>query len=759
MTSTIRALLLSLTLPAATSFHAVAEDIPRPEHPRPDLMRTAWLNLNGIWEFAETDDESQDFSTVPLPDKIVVPFCRESKLSGLEHKGFIKYVWYRRSFTIPSEWSGKRVLLHFGACDWEAQVWVNGQSVGSHRGGSTPFTFDITSALVDKGENTVLLKVYDDHRTGLQGSGKQSERVESYGCMYTRTTGIWQTVWLEAVPQTYIENYYSVGDPVNGKVALHVCVHGPRDGVTIEAQAYAEKLPVAKASVPVEWGQSQLLLNLTEKHPWSVEDPFLYTLKLRLVKDGKAFDEVESYFGLRKVEIQGRVILLNGKPVFQRLVLDQGFYPEGIWTAPSDAALEQDIKMSQAVGFNGARLHQKVFEPRFLYHADRLGYLVWGEYPNWGLRYQEAGIDEPLIREWQDILGRDRNHPAIIGWCPFNETPPEALRIQNIILDLTRRIDPTRPLLDSSGWTHTHLNADVCDAHDYNQDPVTYKAKWDNFFKFTGWLPPAYNTDLRHGKGKPFFVSEFGGIGWTIGEGWGYGNSPKTLEEFYQRFEGLVNANLDNPNFLGYCYTQLTDVEQERNGIYTYTREPKFDANRLKAIQARTAAYETSPPIHEAAPDQVQWKVLISTAHDRELAGTWKYTFDTPVEQWNQPTFDDQSWKVGEAGFGNKGEGHLLGTEWTTTDIWLRREFEFTQASVESIDLAAILIWFDNKTEVYLNGTLLWEKGGWNNGYEIDDVTTQLKQKIHPGKNLLAVHTHQDEGGQYIDVGLFVGMK
>lgn len=753
MTPTVRAILLTVALPAATHIAAQAVDVPRAEHPRPDFMRQAWLNLNGTWEFAETDDGNADFLNAPLPDKITVPFCRESQLSGLGRTGFIKYVWYRRNLDIPKEWAGKKVLFHIGACDSETTAWVNGTEVGFHRGGSSPITFDITNALKADG-NVIVLKVYDDHRTGLQGSGKQSPKLESFGCMYTRTTGIWQTVWMEAVANTFIENHYTVTDPQSGRVALHVRVDGPREGVTLEAEALKDGKSVAKTSAPVEWGQTHLSLAVSDIRPWSIEDPFLYDLTLRLVKDGKVVDEVTSYFGLRKVEIKGRAVLLNGKPVFQRLVLDQGFYPDGIWTAPSDAALEADIKMSMAAGFNGARLHQKVFEPRFLYHADKIGYIVWGEYPNWGLNYGDSRIDEPVIREWQDIVARDWNHPAIVGWCPFNETDPNSGRIQNIILDLTRRIDPTRPLLDTSGWTHTHPGADVCDAHDYNQDPVTYKAKWDSFFGYLGSLPPKYGIPSMAGRNKPFFVSEFGGIGWDVEGGWGYGSAPKNLDEFYARFKGLVDANLDNPNFFAYCYTQLTDVEQERNGIYTYDRKPKFDLPRLHAIQSRTAAYEQNPPIAEDSLSTVDWTIAVSTAHDRAAAGTWQYTLDTPAEGWNKADFVDSAWKTGEPGFGNKGEGHNLGTEWTTKDIWLRKEFSLSD---RAFDVAVMNVWFDNKTEVYLNGTLVWERDGWNNGYDLQDVTKEVTAALKEGKNLIAVHTHQDEGGQYIDLGLFLG--
>ncbi|MCA9416226.1 MAG: hypothetical protein KC917_08145, partial [Candidatus Omnitrophica bacterium] len=492
---------------------------------------------------------------------------------------------------------------------------------------------------------------------------------------------------------------------------------------------------------------------LSEKKFWTVDTPTLYSIKLLLKKGDKTVDEVETYAGLREVDIQGRAILLNGKPVFQRLVLDQGFYPEGVWTAPTDEALARDIELSKSVGFNGARLHQKVFEPRFLYHADRLGYLLWGEYPSFGVDYSNPATDEPIIREWQEILDRDRNHPSIVGWCPFNETPPEAGRVQRIVVDLTRELEPTRPVIETSGWTHTHPHPEVLDAHDYNQDPESFKSKWDSFFHSVPELPSKYGVGAGAHLRIPFFVSEFGGIGWNISEGWGYGNTPESLDAFYARFEGLVEALLFNPNFFGYCYTQLTNIEQEQNGVFTYDREPKFDAEKLHAIQTQTAAFEKDPVLVVEKPESVEWKVVVEPAHDQGPGTEWRYTTDNPAEGWERPGFDDKQWKTSQAGFGDRGK-KLLSTRWDTEDIWLRREFEVQDVSFER---AAALIFYDNKTEVYVNGELIWEKGSWNNAYEVFDVTEALKGKLKEGTNTIAVHTHQDEGGQYIDVGLFLG--
>ena len=451
--------------------------LPRPEHPFPQMVRSEWLNLNGTWEFAESNDtgDAAWLSDKPYPDKIVVPFCRESRLSGLARTGFVKNVWYRRSFQKPAEWKSPRVRLHVGACDWKTRLWLNGRLLGQHTGGSAPFWFDITEQL-KPGDNTLIIHAFDNTRSGLQATGKQSHTETSEGCCYTRTTGIWQSVWLEGVGPTFVSNVRIEPDVKQSRILLQAEVDGPTDGLTFRAVALAGGREVASANAPADWRNSRLALNLSEKHLWSVNDPFLYDLKLVLVRGGQPIDQVDSYFGLREVTIDGAAILINGKPVFQRLVLDQGFYPEGIWTAPSDEALRNDIWLSQAAGFNGARLHQKVFEPRFLYWADKLGYLVWGEFPNWGLDYKRPEVNLPVVNEWTEILLRDRNHPAIVGWCPFNETPPEAGPLQKVVFNVTRAINPSRPVIEASGYYHRVPNPDVLDAHNYDQNPAIFRA-------------------------------------------------------------------------------------------------------------------------------------------------------------------------------------------------------------------------------------------------------------------------------------------
>lgn len=750
------ALALAVLLPAAVRVSAAQShqppDIPRPEHPLPQIQRAEWLNLNGVWEFAETDENQDELylSSAPYPDKILVPFCRESRLSGLQRTGFVKNVWYRRTFALPASWKSPRTRLHIGASDWRTRVWVNGVFLGQHTGGSAPFAFEITHCL-KAGENTIVVAAYDDTRSGLQALGKQSAQPESHGAVYTRTTGIWQTVWLEGVGESFISAVRILPDPAGGRAVVQVDVDGASKGLEVTAEALANGAKAGSAQAPAVWRDNQLIIPLSRKRIWSPETPFLYDLKLSLRRGKDTIDSLHSYFGLRDVRIQGPAILINGKRVFQRLVLDQGFYPEGIWTAPSDEALHQDILLSKAVGFNGARLHQKVFEPRFLYWADREGYLCWGEYPNWGLDYARPEANLPVVSEWTEIVGRDRNHPCIIGWCPFNETPPSAGELQNTIVALTRALDPSRPVIDSSGWTHTLPDPEVLDAHDYDQNPASFRHRFSSP-PALGALPARYGGEDMY-RGIPFFVSEYGGIKWNpTGEGWGYGTAPKDEAEFYERYKGLTDALLDNPLMFGFCYTQLTDVEQERNGLYTYDRKPKWDVARIHAMTQGEAAYEKSPPAADR-PVTVQWATAVGAAVD-ENHKPWRYSLDTPPADWAASDFDDSAWKSGQGGFGQKDHWQSrTGTPWTTPDIWLRQSFALRAAPGERV---ALIVHFDNDAQVYLNGHLIWTGEGWTDRYAMFDVTDKAQRALKKGDNTIAIHCHQDSGGQFIDAALLI---
>ena len=489
-------------------------------------------------------------------------------------------------------------------------MYVNNTYVGNHQGGYTSFSFDITK-YVKEGENTIFVAVKDDVRSGLQPKGKQAHCYASSGCDYTRTTGIWQTVWLEFVPQAYIKSAKYYADPANSCLT----VTGMTEGAgTLTLKAEWEGKTVAEKSITSKGGFFSTVLELSELHLWEAGKGGLYDLYLTYGEDS-----VKSYFGMRTTRFEGKKYLLNDKPLFQRMVLDQGFYPDGIYTAPTEEDLIKDIKLSYAAGFNGARLHEKVFEPRFLYHCDRLGYLVWGEYPNWGLDHSNLTATEIYMREWHEAVDRDFNHPAIIGWCPFNETwgyyeDKAKNAVISSIYGLTKQLDPTRPCVDTSG--NFHAATEIYDIHDYDQNTVTFKERWDAFTKFARESNDCIEEDSAFFKtspaksyqsnsgiapffcqayhGEPIFISEYGGIRWVKNatEGWGYGQAPQSEEEFFARYKGLTDAMLDNEDIFGFCYTQLYDIEQEINGLYTYNREEKFDINIIKEINERTAAIE-----------------------------------------------------------------------------------------------------------------------------------------------------------------------
>ncbi len=574
---------------------------PRSEHPNPQWERKSWKNLNGEWMFEIDQAESGEArglqNAASLSGSITLPFCPESVLSGIGNTDFMRAVWYKKilHFT-EEELAGNRVLFHIGAADFDTQIWVNGKKAGlTHVGGSTPIDRDITE-LLTVGDNIITVACHDDTRSGRQPGGKQSDRYLSYGCYYTRTTGIWQTVWYEIVPTAYIKSATLTPDLQNGTVALCAVLEGEGD---VTATVYFDGRVVGSATKKNRSVTADMEISLSEIHPWDLGQGNLYDVVLTFGKD-----EVKTYFGLRSVEMKDGKFCLNGRPVFQRLILDQGFYPDGIWTAPTEEALLLDIQCSMSAGYNGARLHQKVFEPRFLYHADREGYMVWGEYASWGIDTSDIANLSTFLPDWVAAVCRDRNHPAIIGWCPFNETwnsGPHISQQDNeflrIVYEQTKILDPTRPCIDTSGLYH--VITDIYDIHDYDQNPETFKAHYDNLF-LKGELYDHFCHNRQYWHGEPVFVSEYGGIGIHIdnpygerSEAWSYGESTRSYEEFYARYKGLTDALLDNPKLIGYCYTQLTDVEQEQNGLFTYVgRKPKFDVRILHAINSRKAAIE-----------------------------------------------------------------------------------------------------------------------------------------------------------------------
>ncbi len=586
--------------------------VPRPEHPRPDFERSDWVNLNGEWQF-ESDEgksgiEKGWFTGNDFSNTIIVPFPPESSLSGVNSKDFMESVWYRRFFDVPVNWLDERVLLNFGAVDYEATVWVNGQQVCFHKGGYTPFTCDISSVVNDKG-NELVVHAKDECRSGLQPTGKQSHRLHSHSCLYTRVTGIWQTVWLEHVPRLYVSSFRLTTDPYNGRVYNQVFAKGQMGQYNLSLTAYDGDESVAEANSSFFSSPAETMLSIPHPKLWSPEDPHLYELKVKLTDENGAVDSVKSYFGLRDAHLDGNQFLLNNETRFLRTVLDQGYYPEGIYTAPSDEALRRDIGISKAMGFDGARLHQKVFDPRFLYWADKLGYLVVGEFPDWGADLNKSQTRDAFLDEWIDTVRRDFNHPCIIMWLPFNEKifnvgDPHADFIRRVV-QLTKILDPTRPIIDSSGYTH--VETDVYDLHDYEQNVEVFKDHYAGLRALRekstkepvtiDWRKTQPNLQMNTPyRGQLIVVSEYGGIWWHPDDGdkgsWGYGERPKTLEEFISRYEFLTRTLLSNPEIAGFCYTQLYDVEQETNGLYIYDRRPKIKPESIYRINKQKAMIE-----------------------------------------------------------------------------------------------------------------------------------------------------------------------
>jgi beta-glucuronidase len=618
---------------------SAAGDVPRPEHPRPQLQRSAWLNLNGTWQFEIDRSDSgreRGLTERDLESTITVPFAPETAASGIGDRDFLEAVWYRRTLTIPADWHGLRPILRFEAVDHDATVWANGVEVARHRGGFTPFAADLATVpgVGPGSEVTVVVRARDPHDVP-QARGKQSNWFRATHASYHRTTGIWQTVWLEGVPRDEIRSLRILPSLASRSFAIDVPLSRSTPGTRLEVIA-AEPggAEVARTEVRADLDLApHLSLQIPEAavRVWGPGAPELYALTVRLLDAaGEVLDEVRSYTGLRSTSLRDHEFRINGEKVFQRLILDQGYWEESFMTAPSDEALTTDIRLSLEAGFNGARLHQKVFEQRMLFWADLHGYLTWGEFGDWGASGQGPMGDNQqptasFIAQWVEAVGRDINHPSIIGWCPLNETHQvlhdrltQLDDVTQAMYDATKLADPSRPVLDASGYSHRVRGADIYDSHSYEQDPQTFRTQQSGLADGEPWanridlpadaMPFADGSFSLPHAGQPYFVSEYGGIWWNeqearaaedaaragnnAAESWGYGERVRSEEELYERFEGLTRVLDEDPLMFGYCYTQLTDVFQEKNGVVDFARGRKLDLARLREIQQRPAAYE-----------------------------------------------------------------------------------------------------------------------------------------------------------------------
>jgi beta-galactosidase/beta-glucuronidase len=597
-------LLLLLALPALT-----AE--PRSEHPRPDIVRDLWLSLNGTWAF-QFDDQNAgvaerwwdaESGAKHFTRTIQVPFGFQSKLGGIGDTGFHDVVWYRRAFQVPAGWKGKRVRLNFGAVDYRAQVWLNGVFVGGHEGGQVPFSFDITSALIQPGkpgsQNIVVVRAEDPSTDLTIPRGKQYWEPKSRGIWYTRTSGIWQPVWLEPVSDPFVESVIIRPDVDESVVRVEARLSRAAPGMRLRVRVdfAGEFQAVSEAPCPTE--RIAVAAHLPGQRLWSPERPNLYDATLEILNGETLVDSVKTYFGQRKISTRDGRFYLNNRPYFLKMVLDQGYWPDGILTPPSDEAIQYDIKMTKAFGFNGSRKHQKVEDPRFLYWADKMGLLVSGEMAN-AHAFNEDYVAR-MTAEWKHVVLRDINHPSIISWYPINESwgvpqvrsdPRQQDHIRSLYY-LTRSLDPTRLVVDNDGWEHTEAT-DLFTIHDYAPRGDTLASRYARLPGYVENVDPGQPLLLVHGSrynGTPFVMSEFGGIAYrpagmaTKQEEWGYSGIEPTEEAFLSRFGQLVQALRRNPLIAGYCYTQLTDVEQEINGLMTYDRKPKVDPEKVRKLQ------------------------------------------------------------------------------------------------------------------------------------------------------------------------------
>ncbi|MBV9470263.1 MAG: hypothetical protein JO316_04745 [Abitibacteriaceae bacterium] len=698
---------------------------PLPEYPRPQLVRSEWLNLNGIWEYQSGAANDAVPVGQKLSSEILVPFPVESALSGvMEHHDRL---WYRRTFTVPATWQSKHLMLNFGAVDYEAEVFVNGKSVGVHQGGYLPFSYDITPFLNPTGPQELIVRVFDPTDSGGQPRGKQT--THPGGIMYTPTTGIWQTVWLEPVSPASIQNLKIVPDIDQSRV--RITVNAP--DATPNAQAVLKIIDGASVIRTLRAKpNTELLIPIRKPKLWSPDSPFLYGLDVTLMQGRAASDHVSSYFGMRKISIAEqngvKKMFLNNHFVFEIGPLDQGFWPDGIYTQPTEAALVSDIQAMKTLGFNMVRKHIKVEPARWYYWTDRLGLLVWQDMPSPN-SYLPGGVTPPPIdkaafeTQLQNVIQTHWNSPSIIMWDIYNEGQGQYDTPR--LVSMAKTLDPSRLVNEASGGGYTGAG-DVADIHSYP--------------------PPACP---RPSATQALACGEYGGIGffvkghtWTdAGGGYVTLNDKKDVEDLYGEFANQLKSFRDKQGMSAAVYTQITDVENELNGLMTYDRVFKVDP---AAISLANHFQYPIPTYREIIPTS------------EKTSQTWKYTTMRPADNWNQPNFDDTAWQQAPGGFGTDPPNHgIVGTPWTTSDIWLRRTFNPGNLNAEQISRLVIRDYHDEDIEVYINGVHAYSSRGFISSYEYKPLSQEAQRSIIPNRqNELAVHCHQTSGGQYIDVGL-----
>lgn len=712
---------------------------PLPEYPRPQMKRNAWKNLNGLWDYAIQSEDVA--SLIESNGKILVPFPVESSLSGVQKTlRPDQALWYRTNFELPvgNDWAGHRILLHFGAVDWRTEVWLNGSKVGEHEGGYDPFSFDVTEFLNGKTIQTLTVKVLDPTEFGGQPRGKQA--LSPGGIWYTAVSGIWQTVWIEPVPKDYIHSIRITPDVDSEEVEIMASGTGGTGG-TVLITVFDGGREVAR-----EKGNLNEPIRMKLKNPklWSPDSPHLYDIKV-----AAGADSVESYFGMRKISVikdeQGfSRMALNNDILFQYGPLDQGWWPDGLYTAPTDEALRWDIEATKEMGFNMIRKHIKVESARWYYWADTIGMLVWQDMPS-PMKLEEVSFpespyflknenqpDAPFTPEEQDIYRHELkamvdtlyNVPSIVVWVPFNEGWGQ--HNTNETLKWVQGYDPSRLVDGPSGWVDKGVG-DLKDLHSYPA-PAMHEA----------------------GGPRVSVLGEFGGLGLPVpghmwvesNNNWGYQSfkDKDALQGEYLQFMKKIRRLIPQ-GLAAAVYTQTTDVEFESNGLYTYDREViKIPADWLASEHAKLYGKLKMPKVEEVLP---------TAKTDRDIE--WHYTTQKPDDRWIQPNFDDASWNVGKSGFGTPVPNSQLQTEWSSSDIWLRREFELKDVAFSSLHLN---IHHDEDTVVYINGIEVANLPGYTSDYEWVELPYQILDILKVGRNVISIHCHQTVGGQYIDVGI-----